>query len=79
MGADTICRVEQQMNLCKEASSAVEAINDILNPYERIEKRLTEIERKIAVAEGTKKPCVNKNNDPSLYDISPQNAREESN
>ena len=41
-----VCRVEQQMNLRKEASPAVEAINDILNPSERIEKHLTEIELK---------------------------------
>jgi archaellin len=73
MGADTVCRVEQ---LIKPRKEAVEAINDIFNPSERIEKRLTEIEQKVdAVAEeGTKKKsCAN--NDPSLYDIASENVK----
>ena len=80
MGPDTICRVEQQIKPRKEA---VEAINDIFNPFERIEKRLTVIEQKIdAVAEeGTKKKsCANNSNNgvstsSSLYNISSQNGK----
>ena len=84
MGADTICRVEQQIKPLKEASSAVAAINDIFNPSDKFEKRLTEIEQKIDAVEeeGTKKkPCANNSNNgvstsSSLYDISSQNGKE---
>jgi hypothetical protein len=76
MGADTIYRAEQQIKLRKEASSAVEVINDIFNPSERIQKRLMVIEQKIdtLVEQGTKKKsCSNEaspSSPPNLYKIS---------
>ena len=39
MGRDTVCRVEEEKHLDK---TAIEAINDIFNPYEKVEKHLAE-------------------------------------
>ena len=44
MGADTICRVEENKHPKKPA---VELINDIFNPLEKIEKKLTEISERL--------------------------------
>ena len=39
MGRDTVCRVEEEKHPDK---TAIEAINEIFNPYERVEKQLAE-------------------------------------
>ncbi len=39
MGRDTVCRVEEEKHPHK---TAIEAINEIFNPYERVEKQLAE-------------------------------------
>lgn len=43
MGRDTVCRVEEERRYNRPA---IEAINDIFNPYERVEKELA-AQRKI--------------------------------
>lgn len=42
IGDNTICRVEETKNL---SLPVVEAINDTFNPYDRIERQLSEIQR----------------------------------
>jgi hypothetical protein len=42
MGEDTFCRVEETKHLKKPV---IEAIHDIFNPYERIERQIAEIRR----------------------------------
>ena len=44
-GPDTVCRVEQSVSSKKPA---IDAINDIFNPCERIEKKLHKIEAMLA-------------------------------
>ena len=44
MGEKTVCRVEQSL---VSKSSAIETINNIFDPYEKLEKRLSEIDRKL--------------------------------
>ena len=44
-GKDTLCRIEESINL--KNKSAVEAINDIFNPYERLEIQIGELGEKI--------------------------------
>jgi hypothetical protein len=59
-GKDTICRIEEEKNPKKPA---VELINDIFNPMDRIEKKLSEISErlfKLAGFQGSVK-CVNEN------------------
>jgi len=73
IGKDTMCRVEERKHPAKKP--AVEFINDTFNPYEQIEKHLRKIESKIDA--GINKSCAN--NDTGLYDISPQDTKEETN
>ena len=42
MGKDTVCRVEEEKHADK---TAIEAINEIFNPYERVEKQLAAQEK----------------------------------
>jgi hypothetical protein len=42
IGSDTFCRVEETMNL---KMPVIEAINHILNPFDRMERQLSEIQR----------------------------------
>jgi hypothetical protein len=44
MGTDTVCRIEERK---RPNQSAIEFINDVFNPVERVEKHLAEIGRKI--------------------------------
>ena len=44
-GKDTLCRVEESISL--KNRSAVKVINDIFNPYERLEKQIEDLGRKI--------------------------------
>jgi hypothetical protein len=46
-GKDTVCRVEESVVNRDNNRSAVEAINDIFNPTERLEKQIVELDRKI--------------------------------
>ena len=51
-GKDAVCRVEQSVSGCccskvGSSAAAVDAINSIFNPSERVENRLMEIERKL--------------------------------
>jgi hypothetical protein len=39
MGRDTVCRVEEEKHPDK---TAIETINEIFNPYKRVEKQLAE-------------------------------------
>jgi hypothetical protein len=48
IGNDTFCRVEETKNL---KMSVIEAVNYIFNPYERIERQLTEIQHLLNVKE----------------------------
>ena len=51
-GKDTVCRVEE--SVVSNNRSAVEAINDIFNPTERLEKQIVELDRKIdSILHGT--------------------------
>jgi hypothetical protein len=45
-GRDTVCRVEESV-VFPNNRSAVEAINDVFNPTERLEKQIVELDRKI--------------------------------
>ena len=45
MGRDTVCRIEESCNPVNK--SPVEAINDILNPCEKLEKHIAEVEKKL--------------------------------
>jgi hypothetical protein len=47
-GNDTFCRVEETKNL---KMPVMEAIDQILNPFDRIEKQLSEIHRLLSVKE----------------------------
>jgi hypothetical protein len=44
MGKDTVCRVEES---CNQNKPAIQAINEIFNPFNRFENQITEIGRKI--------------------------------
>ena len=44
LGEKTVCRVEKSL---VSKCSAIEAINNIFNPYEKLEKRLCEMDRKL--------------------------------
>jgi hypothetical protein len=44
-GEDTVCRVEESIS--SKNKSVVEAINEIFNPTERLEKQIAELDRKI--------------------------------
>ena len=44
-GEDTVCRVEESIN--SKCKSVTEVINDIFNPTERLEMKITELDRKI--------------------------------
>jgi hypothetical protein len=50
---DTVCRVEESVVFPNSNRSAVEAINDIFNPTERLEKQIVELDRIIARLFGT--------------------------
>jgi hypothetical protein len=49
IGEDTFCRVEETKHLKKPV---IEAINDIFNPYERIEGQIAEIQRMLNLRSG---------------------------
>jgi hypothetical protein len=44
-GRDTVCRVEESFS--SKNKSAVEAISDIFNPHERLEKQISDLGRKV--------------------------------
>jgi hypothetical protein len=48
VGNDTFCRVEETKSL---KMPVIEAIDQILNPFDRIEKQLSEIQRLLYVKE----------------------------
>ena len=52
-GKDTVCRIEESV-VFPNNRSAVEAINDIFNPTERVEKQIVELDGKIdSILHGT--------------------------
>ena len=60
MGRDTVCRVEESCNPVNK--SPIEAINDIVNPCEKLEKRIVEQEKTLTEILYWVKECVNPTN-----------------
>jgi hypothetical protein len=56
-GKDTVCRVEESIN--PKNRSAVEMINDIFNPHERLEKQIGDLSKKIDHLALLHHNCVN--------------------
>jgi hypothetical protein len=60
-GPDTICRVEESVSP-NNKKPAIDAINDIFNPYDRIERKLDEIIAKLDPTNSTSVSWPNLNN-----------------
>jgi hypothetical protein len=75
MGKDAVCRLEERKHHTTKRP-AVEFVNNIFNPVGRLEKQITEIEKKVDVMLYKGNNNNNNDHDPqSLNDISLQNGK----